>query len=175
MKTSATIEDFRKNQDESKETFLNKGAKAVTILKDSKEGQEDNNKVLGCKSSLPKNGVPALFSTGKMSSGDETKESSEAETTSEAEKEGSTKSIIVVSRGAKEGDPPLWTIVNSSAPCRAMNSTAVNVITGTRITHGHPLLLGSHSSTVFENHRKSIIQHCKRSELHLHFEWTKVN
>lgn len=47
MKTSATIEDFRKNQDESKETFLNKGAKAVTILKDSKEGQEDNNKVLG--------------------------------------------------------------------------------------------------------------------------------
>ena len=24
--------------------------------------------------------------------------------------------------------------------------------------------------TVFENHRKSIIQHCERSELHLHFE-----
>ena len=29
--------------------------------------------------------------------------------------------------------------------------------------------------TVFENHRKSLIQHCERSELHLHFEWTKVN
>ena len=27
--------------------------------------------------------------------------------------------------------------------------------------------------TVFENHRKSIIQHCERSELCLHFEWTK--
>ena len=29
--------------------------------------------------------------------------------------------------------------------------------------------------TVFENHRKSITQHCERSELRLHFEWTKVN
>ena len=29
--------------------------------------------------------------------------------------------------------------------------------------------------TVFENHRKSLIQHCERSELGLHFEWTKVN
>ena len=28
--------------------------------------------------------------------------------------------------------------------------------------------------TVFENHRKSHIQHCERSELQLHFEWTKV-
>ena len=26
-----------------------------------------------------------------------------------------------------------------------------------------------------ENHRKSRIQHCERSELRLHFEWTKVN
>ena len=26
--------------------------------------------------------------------------------------------------------------------------------------------------TVFENHRKSLIQHCERSELRLHFEWT---
>ena len=30
-------------------------------------------------------------------------------------------------------------------------------------------------STVFENHRKSLIQHCERSELRLHFEWTKVD
>ena len=29
--------------------------------------------------------------------------------------------------------------------------------------------------TVFKNHRKSLIQHCERSELHLHLEWTKVN
>ena len=28
---------------------------------------------------------------------------------------------------------------------------------------------------VFENHRKSRIQNCERSELRLHFEWTKVN
>ena len=27
-----------------------------------------------------------------------------------------------------------------------------------------------HSVTVFENHRKSLIQHCERSELRLHFE-----
>ena len=32
-----------------------------------------------------------------------------------------------------------------------------------------------HCITVFENHRKSLIQHCERSELRLHFEWTKVN
>ena len=28
---------------------------------------------------------------------------------------------------------------------------------------------------MFENHRKSLIQNCERSELHLHFEWTKVH
>ena len=28
---------------------------------------------------------------------------------------------------------------------------------------------------VFENHRKSLIQHCERSELRLHLEWTKVH
>ena len=28
--------------------------------------------------------------------------------------------------------------------------------------------------TVFENHRKSLIQHCERSELSLQFEWTKM-
>ena len=33
----------------------------------------------------------------------------------------------------------------------------------------------NHYCTVFENHRKSLIQHCERSELRLHFEWTKVN
>ena len=29
--------------------------------------------------------------------------------------------------------------------------------------------------TVFENRPKSRIQYCERSELRLHFEWTKVN
>ena len=29
--------------------------------------------------------------------------------------------------------------------------------------------------TVFESHRKSLIQHCERSELRLHFEWKKVS
>ena len=29
--------------------------------------------------------------------------------------------------------------------------------------------------TMFENHRESLIQHCERSKLRLHFEWTKVN
>ena len=29
--------------------------------------------------------------------------------------------------------------------------------------------------TVFKNHRKSLIQHGEQSELHLHFEWTKVH
>ena len=27
---------------------------------------------------------------------------------------------------------------------------------------------------MFENHRKRLIQHCERSELRLHFKWTKV-
>ena len=29
--------------------------------------------------------------------------------------------------------------------------------------------------TVFENQPKSRIQHCERSELRLHFEWTKIH
>ena len=33
----------------------------------------------------------------------------------------------------------------------------------------------TNSITVFENHRESLIQHCERSELCLHFEWTKVH
>jgi len=64
----------------------------------------------------------------------------------QAKTTGSKANVIVVSRGANEGDPPLWTIVNNSTP---MNS-AVNVITGTRITHGHPLLIGSPPHTTSE-------------------------
>ena len=29
--------------------------------------------------------------------------------------------------------------------------------------------------TVFENHRKSRMQHCERSELRLHFKWTEIH
>ena len=32
-------------------------------------------------------------------------------------------------------------------------------------------LLSNTQCTVFENHRKSLIQHCERSQLRLHFEW----
>jgi hypothetical protein len=53
-------------------------------------------------------------------------------------------SIIVVNRGANEGDPPVWTIVSNCTPMKS----AVNVITGTRITHGHPLILGTPIETV---------------------------
>ena len=35
--------------------------------------------------------------------------------------------------------------------------------------------LFDNTGKVFENHRKSLIQHCERSELRLHFEWAKVN
>ena len=35
-------------------------------------------------------------------------------------------------------------------------------------------LLYTYSRTVFENQRKSLIQHCEPSELRLYFEWTKV-
>ena len=31
------------------------------------------------------------------------------------------------------------------------------------------------TNTVFENHRKSLIRHCERSELCLRFEWKKIN
>ena len=35
--------------------------------------------------------------------------------------------------------------------------------------------LGFVNLTVFENHRKSLIQHCEQSKLRLHSDWTKVN
>ena len=56
----------------------------------------------------------------------------------EAKESSETPSIIVVRRGTNEEDPPLWTLANNSSQMK----TAGNVITGTRITHGHPLLVG---------------------------------
>ena len=32
-----------------------------------------------------------------------------------------------------------------------------------------------YGGTVFENLKKGLIQHCERSELRVHFDWTKVN
>ena len=78
-----------------------------------------------------------VLGNNKLEAGEEEKKE-EQQQQQAAAKTVSKASIIVVSRGAREGDPPLWTIVNNSTP---MNS-AVNVITGTRITHGHPLLIG---------------------------------
>ena len=57
---------------------------------------------------------------------------------SSASKKALKSSIIFVKSGADEDEPPTWTLVNTSTP---MNSS-VNVITGTRITHGHPLMIG---------------------------------
>ena len=52
----------------------------------------------------------------------------------------------------------------------------IAIIAGTVTSNTFRLKEGDISiNTVFENHRKSLIQHCERSELHLHFEWTKVN
>ena len=39
----------------------------------------------------------------------------------------------------------------------------------------HVLCINDIVITVFENHPKSLIQYCERSELRLHFEWTKVH
>ena len=42
----------------------------------------------------------------------------------------------------------------------------------------HKVVLTTNQSvhcTLLENHKKSLIQHCERSELRLHFEWTKVH
>ena len=41
-------------------------------------------------------------------------------------------------------------------------------------SYSHPFFKDA-SCTVFENHRKSLIQPCERSELRLHFEGTKVH
>ena len=41
-----------------------------------------------------------------------------------------------------------------------------------QILKSHP---DATTCTVFENHTKSLIQHCERSELRFHFEWTKVH
>ena len=50
----------------------------------------------------------------------------------------------------------------------------VNTVTFNYPRAKRELQLFSNSYTVFENHRKSLFQHCERSELRLHFEWTKV-
>ena len=59
---------------------------------------------------------------------------------------------------------------------RPPNSTSgSNKTKERRRKSGSSFLFKLNHYTVFENHRKSIIQHCERSEIRLHFEWTKVN
>ena len=42
------------------------------------------------------------------------------------------------------------------------------------VGHWEPTTKSRTPSMVFEIHRKSLIQHCERSEQRLHYEWTKV-
>ena len=66
------------------------------------------------------------------------------------------------------GHPHLWPCVS----CQIQSET--QIVVDSYLCNN---LYKSHLSncTVFENHRKSLIQHCERSELRLHFKWTKVN
>ena len=43
--------------------------------------------------------------------------------------------------------------------------------TNAQLSELEQLQLEANKVTVFENHRKSRIQHCERSEQRLHFEW----
>ena len=50
-----------------------------------------------------------------------------------------------------------------------------NVTNSCRIATTNWRFLHYQENMVFENHRKSLIQHCERSELRLHFEWNAKN
>ena len=65
------------------------------------------------------------------------------------------------------------TIVSSQVENHFKNESVTTVATTTSLKSSTNE--AKNVSTVFENHRKSLIQHCERSELRLHFEWTKVN
>ena len=54
------------------------------------------------------------------------------------------------------------------------STTATNAVACPR-KKKYDLLKEKKAATVFENHRKSLIQNCERSELRLHFEWTQVH
>ena len=50
-----------------------------------------------------------------------------------------------------------------------------SLISPKRVLTAYHCIYGNLFCTVFENYRKSLIQNCERSELPLHFEWTKVH
>ena len=68
-------------------------------------------------------------------------------------------------RDKREGSPDTSTL-NDAEKIKAQGDKRKK-----RLTYYSSLYL----YTVFENHRKSLIQDCERSELRLHFEWTKVD
>ena len=74
------------------------------------------------------------------------------------------------SNGVLDRDEICQNIQDTSACGEVMNDYDLNG-NGTVTCQGICYTL----CTVFENHRKSLIQHCERSELRLHFEWTKSN
>ena len=75
------------------------------------------------------------------------------------------------SPGAHTGTKPEFVSENSTEKYfRQDEFSSFNLMNIATWTPDH-----EYGGTVFENHRKSLIQHCERSELRLHFEWTKVN
>ena len=50
-----------------------------------------------------------------------------------------------------------------------------SLISPQKVLTAYHCIYGKHICTMFENHRKSLIQNGERSELPLHFEWGKVD
>ena len=51
-----------------------------------------------------------------------------------------------------------------------------SVVTGgSAVINTKNWVIGKIRNTVFENHRKSLIQRCEQNELYLLYEWTKVH
>ena len=51
---------------------------------------------------------------------------------------------------------------------------ALKILLLGNISRVKTLTKNANDATVFENHRKSLIHHCERSELRLHFEFIKM-
>ena len=80
-----------------------------------------------------------------------------------------------VLRGAKAASPLMEMIPSEKCPgLQYMDDVDPGGVADMAGLRKGDFLLEVSIITVFENHRKSPIQHCERSELRLHFEWTKV-
>ena len=82
------------------------------------------------------------------------------------------KSFMSGKTGLEEGKMAS-TIVSNEVENHSKNESITTVATTTSLKSSTNE--AKNVSTVFENHRKSLIQHCEQSELRLHFEWTKVD